>query len=288
MTRIFTALLAAMLCALAAATASADGMYSVKDAPAPCCEANWSGLYIGASVGYGIARSSTTYQVDQSEFDADPNVQIPGTFFFGDTSADTASDGVTGTVTVGYDRDIGRSVVIGVFADYTFGDLDGEFDSRFQQNNNLRFGADHDFTFSDQWSVGARIGLARSCCTLWYIAAGYTQADFEADDNRIRDTLGGEVSLGTRGKTLDGYFIGAGVEQQLHSGLSLKLEYRFSDFGEESIYDVNQQFQCTNNCTGENYKRRERLDIDGDIHAIRLGLAYKFDLHRPAPVEPLK
>lgn len=288
-------LAASAMLALGASSALADGMVSTKDVvAAPCCTANWSGIYIGAAVGYGIARSKTHYQVDSVQVGdiLDPdNTQIPATQFFGDSTSSIASDGFTGTVTLGYDRDIGRNIVIGVFADYTFGDLESDFIPEYQQTVDfLPFGAQSTISLSNQWAVGARIGLTRSCCALWYLTAGYTQVDLDVEDHRERDTSGTppEQGLGTRSSTLHGYFIGGGVEQQIYNNLTLKLEYRYSDFGDQNVYDVTQVFQCTPvPCTGAGIKRQERLEMDTDIHAVRLGLAYKFN-REPEPVAPLK
>jgi outer membrane immunogenic protein len=149
-------------------------------------------------------------------------------------------------VILGYDRQIRDGFVIGVFGDYAFGELDGDIDF------------DDNATIDNQWAVGGRIGFVRSCCTMWYVNAGYTQADLEADD------AGGDLD-----ETLEGYFVGGGVEQQIRDNLFLKLEYRFSDY-DDVRFDSDE-------------------DLDTDVHSIRLGVNWKFDVvhrdHAPAPLK---
>ena len=188
-----------------AGAASADGMNARRGAApmdlpaADCCQARWGGLYIGASVGVGMA------DTDFSEVRTGP--PTPGA-----SSYDLSGTGITGTVAVGYDRQLHGNMVAGVFVDYTFGELDASFTlpAPVQQVS---------LVYDDTWAVGARLGFARSCCTLWYATAGYTRTSVNFGD-------------GFRKEDLDGYFLGLGVEQQIRDRLTLKLEYRFSDYGE--------------------------------------------------------
>ena len=205
-----------VMLALSAGSAVAGG--SLKDGPAPtCCEANWSGLYVGAAVGYSIA----THELTQSG-----------------SAIDLSGEGFQGAVTLGLDRQVSPNVVVGVFADYAFGKLEGDIGGA-------------RLNIENQWAIGARIGLVRSCCTMWYVGAGYTQADW--------DISGSGLSIS---ETLRGYFVALGVEQSLHNNLSLKLEYRYSNYDD---------FTPTGLGTA---------NFDVDTHAVRLGVNWKFSLHR--------
>ena len=205
---------AAAALALAAADASAEGYgrnRSIKDAPLPgdCCQTHWGGLYVGAAVGYGL-----------------------GTMRFVDADvSDPSLKGAQGSVALGYDFQLKPGLVLGAFADYTFGAVDTTFSLT-------------TFTFDNQWSIGARLGLVRSCCTLWYGMAGYTQADFEISDQGISNE-----------ETMKGYFVGLGVEQALSKNVSLKLEYRYSDYDDINLLG---------------------LAFDNEAHAVRLGANWKF------------
>ena len=225
-----------------AGAASADGMNARRAAPvdmpaADCCQARWGGLYIGASVGVGMA-------------DTDFSEVRTGGVTPGASSFDLSGTGITGTVAVGYDRQLHGNMVAGVFVDYTFGELDASFTLPVPvQQVSL--------VYDDTWAVGARLGFARSCCTLWYATAGYTRTTVNFGD-------------GFRKEDLDGYFIGLGVEQQIRDRLTLKLEYRFSDYGETT--SLSGAGGGCGGCT-------QRIDIDSQVHAVRLGLTYKLDFH---------
>jgi outer membrane immunogenic protein len=103
------------------------------------------------------------------------------------------------------------------------------------------------------WSIGARMGLVSSSHGLWYVTAGYTQADLRYSD-----------AFDTGHWDLKGYFLGAGFERMLRTGWFLRAEYRFTDYGKETIFEGG----CTLSCI-----ERERLDTK--MHAVQLGLVYK-------------
>jgi outer membrane immunogenic protein len=118
------------------------------------------------------------------------------------------SEGAFGSVMVGYDRQLSSRIVGGVFADYDFASNVSTdfFGLSIDQKNTL--------------SVGARLGLLSSPTTLWYGTVGYTQTEFD---------LSGLPDF-------KGYFLGAGVESQLHGGWNLRAEYRFSQFDSEELW----------------------------------------------------
>jgi opacity protein-like surface antigen len=111
---------------------------------------------------------------------------------------------------------------------------------------------------------------------MWYINAGYTQADVDFKFTRNNVTV-----PGTRNDvTLSGWFLGGGVEQQLSRGFALSLEYRLAS------YDSKEVFNGQYSINGANQFHREELDPT--VHTVRLGLTYKFDVHNRAAAVPLK
>lgn len=304
----FTAALAMSAASMVVAgTASADGVYapSVKDAvpAAACCK--WGGLYVAGSIGYSVVdtdwRRDTDVKHDESKYEyegehgyyeKDPYASLSDSF---SNSDDGHDDGFTGTIAIGYDREVHSGWIIGAFADYTFGNFDDDHrvtDAKVK--NPYDYGKKKEFDevtdageweFDDTWAVGARIGVAR-CCTLWYLTAGYTETEVEFKSADWRDD-----------EDLHGYFLGAGVEHMLRPGFSLKFEYRYSDYGDADFSRSNSKTSLGAPCgdCGHEYdyevidKRDQRAEIDTEIHSIRLGVAYKFDLHRPAAAPaPLK
>jgi outer membrane immunogenic protein len=197
----------------------------------------WSGFYLGAGIGAGAVVHDVSVHdrvLDERLF-----------------SFDGGHDGVLGTLIVGWDWQIGSNAVFGVFADYDFTD----FSSRHRAFDNFHHSTDH----NNVWSIGARLGWLSSPSTLWYVTGGYTQVDL--DHSGTFEVAGLTVS---RDRTLDGYFLGAGVDTRLAaSNWFLRLEYRFSDFNSGGV-DVSDDVNSF------------RVSTDPEAHTARLTLTYKF------------
>ena len=222
---------AALVATAGVANADGYGYGSAKDAPLAAPQVNWNGLYIGAAIGYGFAHNEVTYEYESPDIYDGLN-----------------GDGFQGILTLGYDRQIHNGLVFGIFADYAFGKLEWE---------NSWSDVRATLSVDDSWAVGARLGLIRSCCTMWYATAGYAQAKFE-----LKDTSGGSWFDEDATTTLKGWFVGGGVEQQLRDNLFLKAEYRYTDYGSEKLYA----------------SEYETLDVDTNVHSVRLGVNWKVDL----------
>jgi outer membrane immunogenic protein len=199
------AVLASAALSFAATQASADGRRGgVKDYDRPF---SWTGFYVGAAVGVGIGSTDIESELD------------------------IGLKGAQGIVSVGYDRQLNDRVVVGLFADYAFGDVDGNL-------------GELNLAISNQWGIGGRLGFLVTQSSLWYATAGWTRADFDL-------SAGGD----SIGDSIDGFFIGGGVEQVLSRNVSLKLEYRFSSYDDVNI---------------------DGGKFENDVHSVRLGFNYKF------------
>jgi outer membrane immunogenic protein len=219
---------------LSVGQAAADGLPSKGYVKAPDAGPNWTGFYIGAGIGASSAVSAL--DINAGGFSI---VNFDG---FG-------SAGTFGTITVGYDRVLRPGWVGGVFADYDFGST--------QATELTILSA---FTIplielQNSWSVGARLGVLTSPSTLVYGTAGYTRTEMD-----ILGGLGGALGLPTR---IDGYFVGGGIETFLASKWTLKLEYRYTDYGSETLVDLG----------------GGAIDLDTSTHSARAVLSYKFGSH---------
>jgi outer membrane immunogenic protein len=222
------------LVALFASFAPASAGGGLKDG-GPVGAPNWGGLYIAGSVGYGFGTAKDTLELATPPTTSRDNVDI---------------DSFIGTVAVGYDHMVSSNFLVGIFGDYTFGKLDGSGERVYPLGAPAE---PFDVSIDNMWSVGARMGLVSSAHGLWYVTAGYTQADLRYSD-----------AFDTGHWDLKGYFLGAGFETMLRTGWFLRAEYRFTDYGKETIFEGG----CTPSC-----EERERLDTK--MHALRLGLVYK-------------
>jgi opacity protein-like surface antigen len=151
----------------------------------------------------------------------------------------TTDVGAFGIVSVGYDKVLKQGWVGGVFADYDFGSgISGDVSV-----GGVQTSLDHNHS----WAVGARLGYLVTPSTLLYGTAGYTQAQVELN--------------GFGSQTFGGYFVGAGVETFLRQSWTVRLEYRYSDFGEERIVDTASM----------------TADLDLAMHTARVVLTYRLD-----------
>jgi outer membrane immunogenic protein len=232
MKRLILGVAAALL--LSASPAVADGLPSkgsIKAAPA-AAGPNWNGFYAGVGIGAGalVADKPVTGHHYDYEEDVLQSYRIGSTEFGG--------EGAFGIVTIGYDRVLRPGWVGGVFADFDFG-------SSISSEVNF-FSRSASIDQNHSWAIGARLGFLTSPGTLIYGNVGYTQTDLDIFD------FGSE--------TFDGYFVGAGIETFLRDNWTLKLEYRYSDFGEETVFDG----------------RFASAELDPSTHTARLVLSYKF------------
>jgi outer membrane immunogenic protein len=144
------------------------------------------------------------------------------------------SDNVLLTVGVGWDAQIGN-MVLGVMADVTASDID-----------NTEW----------QWFVGARAGVLVAPKTLVYGLVGYTE------------TIDGQLAFKsiavTNFKDIAGLTYGGGIEHLYVQGWSLKAEYRFVQFGDETAPN------------GVKDGLKDGTDVETGAHQVRFGVSRRF------------
>lgn len=104
--------------------------------------------------------------------------------------------------------------------------------------------------------AGARIGFVVAPTTMIYGKVGYTNA--RLDLTRVDTT----TETG-RNFNLDGYRLGAGVEQSLSPRTYAKLEYRYSNYGDARLNYPNGASTGT-------------FGVDTDRHQVAAGLGFRF------------
>lgn len=218
----------AAVVALGAGHAVAEGLPSRGSAKGAVAGPNWNGFYIGVGLGGGTLGTDEVTTID---------VGTPGEPPIVSANPYGSDSGLFGTVAIGYDRVIAPGWVVGVLADYDFGSSISA--------DAVGSSVDHNHS----WSVGGRLGFLAGPSTLVYATGGYTQAELDRSD------------LGTF--TFNGYFVGAGFETFLLQNWTLKLEYRYSKFEDETL-----PFPLS----GDGFV----TDLDADLHTARLVLSYRF------------
>jgi outer membrane immunogenic protein len=202
-------------------------------APAAAQPGTFTGPRVEGIVGYDVLRSG----------EEEDGVAT------GDNEGDESIDGVAYGVGVGYDFDLG-GVVVGVEGEYVdstgeqeFGEtVDGtEFLGRIETGRDLY--------------LGARIGVPVTPRTLLYAKGGYTNTSIESAFTSDTDSVDFDT-------TVDGYRVGAGIEQMLGSNAYVKAEYRYSNYN---------GLQFDDDLFGD-----EDIDIDLDRHQVVAGIGLRF------------
>lgn len=165
----------------------------------------------------------------------------------GNDNSDEGAEGISYGAQLGYDFQLGGAVVgiegeyMGSSADLTGRDIDITGDS-------LALDAGRDLY------VGARVGFAVAPATLIYLKGGYTNFRVQS---RYNDASGTTLD---RGVTLDGYRIGAGLEQ------------KFSLFGPSGYFKAEYRYSNYSNIDFENFD----APIDADRHQLMAGVGVRF------------
>jgi outer membrane immunogenic protein len=172
-----------------------------------------------------------------------------------ENEGDESIDGVAFGLGAGYDFDLGN-MVAGVEAEYMTSTAEQESDETLDGVNftsSVRTGRDI--------YVGGRLGFKATPTTLVYGKAGYTNTSLEAGFAGDGD----EFELDTN---VDGWRLGAGVEQLFGPNMYGKLEYRYSNYNN---LDFSDDFDL-----GDLEPEDFDTDIDLDRHQVMLGLGFRF------------
>lgn len=201
--------------------------------PAFAQDANpaFTGFRIGALGGYDGIRPGSS---EDSDLDGD----------------DETVNGFLYGVDAGYDFALGGALV-GAEVEYT--DSTGKVETSRTDPNFFGFGR---VSTGRDLYVGARAGILATPSTLVYAKGGYTNARLNvlASDGTTDQRENFEV---------DGYRIGAGVEQAIGTRAYAKLEYRYSNYS-------NADFEFRDGSTTSNF------DIDTDRHQVVAGVGIRF------------
>ncbi|NKC50034.1 porin family protein [Ochrobactrum cytisi] len=225
------ALLLASTVALVVATGAKAADAVIEQEPVPVVVAptfTRSGAYIGGQIGYGWGKSDFSGDV----------------YSFGNVKP----DGFLGGIYAGYNFDLGNSIVLGIDGDVTYNDVSKDIDV---YSGDLAVG---DFETKLRWSgaVRARVGYAVDRF-MPYLAGGVAFGNIKNSGS-----IDGIGSF-SESKTLTGWTAGAGVDYAATDNLIVRLEYRYTDYGDKDIefggLNVNQDFKT---------------------NEVRLGVAYKF------------
>ena len=159
---------------------------------------NWTGFYLGASVGYGFGDLSVTGGSGSFDFD---------------------DDGTFASLHLGYDWQFGNFVA-GLEGEWGAGDVSG---------NSAATAAATIISTDLNWlaAVRARAGVLIGPALLVYATGGYAWADI---DLSARGATAFNIS-----ENFSGYQLGGGAEFRFAPSWALRFDYVFTDLEDENI-----------------------------------------------------
>jgi len=221
-----------VLAALVASTFTAPAL--AQDAASP-----FTGLRVEGLLGYDVLKSG----------ERDDGVDTD------DNNGDESVEGALFGVGVGYDFDLG-GVVAGIEGEFSESTGKQELDETLDGIN---------FTSSVKTGrdlyVGGRIGFRAAPSTLVYAKGGYTNTSIEAGFETADDRFEFDSNV-------DGWRLGAGIEQLFGPNAYGKIEYRYSNYGN---LDFSDDFDL-DDFEAEDFN----TDIDLDRHQIVAGVGFRF------------
>jgi len=213
---------------------------------------NWTGVYVGGNVGYGVARNPTTATL--------LGIANIGPPLMNQESLTLAPAGWLGGGQIGFNWQTGQ-LVLGVEAD---GQWSGSQDSACLSSCTVNGGSIILAQKLNSFATArARIGYAANAW-LWYVTGGGAWGNVS---NSATFPPFGAVSF-DQGKF--GWVAGAGVETALWGNWTAKFEYLYMDLGRATgsgDFVVNPNFQIVERVIGATTFRD---------HIFRAGLNYKF------------
>ncbi len=198
-----TFLAGAMLLGLASGAFGADAV--IDEVVVVDTAYNWSGIYVGAQVGYAWGDRDVDFSDIPVTSNPEPN-------------------GILGGAYLGYNAQLSNGIVVGVEGDFAFTDL--------HDSDGLTAPAPlpgQSFEVDVNWTaaVRARLGYAAGRF-LPYLAGGVAFADVDHEGFSAPN-----ASAGTGSDTFVGWTIGAGAEYAFTDNVIVRAEYRYTDFGSE-------------------------------------------------------
>lgn len=230
---------AALVLALASSTAYAADQ--VELAP-PATAYNWTGFHVGVGAGLGGVAHNAGAEI--YDYDTGGLIQVgPVDIFSIGGLLDLGGDGALGTVEAGFDYQIGERFVIGIQGDYTWsnfeagGGLGAEVcyeadpapDSCDIGAVDDEYNLDYTLTAKSSWSILGRAGYVANPGALTYVLGGFTRTKMEGDLT-LSSGLTGNIPLVEYDYERDGWTIGGGIEAPITGAMTLKMEYRRTEW----------------------------------------------------------
>lgn len=236
-------------------TAQADGMKDAATDVAP--SQSWTGFSLGIGGGLSSLNSKLTGGPG-------PAVDDPGAAGASASLDGLGADGHFLSLTAGADYQFSRRFVVGGFFDYDFHDLSTDVSVDIP---GIDVSARGSVEVDHSWTVGGRLGYLPSADTMIFVSAGYTRLGMTEIEARVSGPFPA-VDASASAPSLSGAFLGAGFETRLTQHVSLRGEYRYTDFGTGDI-DLP-------TVDGLNLNDVASVEVSPNLQTGRMSLNYRF------------
>jgi outer membrane immunogenic protein len=208
---------------------------------------DWTGIYFGGHVGAGLLKDNVN--------------QLPGATVVLSGNTSVSPVGLIGGAQLGVNFEA-ASWVFGAEASWTDSAITGSANT-----TTVPATGQERATEAPMWIAAATGHLGYAFNTLLVYAKG---GGAYMNVNYTQDQLTGGVTTGSQSisDNRTGFTVGVGLEYGMTENLSAKLEYDFYDFGTR-----NYGFTAT------------PVSISSDLHALTVGLNYRFNWNNGAAVE---
>ena len=173
------------------------------------------------------------------------------------------ADGWLGGAQIGINYQTGK-FVIGGEAEFSWTGMDGYSTWTAQSGPNAGVFRDASTDVNWMFALTGRAGVTFDN-TLVYGKVGVAWAD---EDYSHTGGSAANTRFLTGGETRVGWIVGLGLEHAWDQNWSVKLEYNYINFGDDRVALTD----------GD---RTALFDVDQDVHAIKVGVNYRFDWNRP-------
>ena len=219
---------------------------------------DWSGPYIGLHGSYNWGDSDAEYT--STDVVIGPNLTfaeilagIPG------GSIDMNGNGFMGGGQIGYNSQFDNNLVLGVEADFSFGNVRDKIDDVI---GNASDGSTEDYVESKSDMAGtvrARVGYAMDAALI-YATGGLAWTNAKVYSRDYDDATNTAFSDISDSANMWGWTVGAGAEFRVTENLSAKAEYLYTDFGSTTFFE------------GDLWES----EADTTSQSVRFGLNYHF------------
>lgn len=244
--------------------AQAADIPAYEPAPAaPTMEApfSWTGFYLGVAAGYGM-----------TDYDLEIEDELTGApFGFGLGVDGFSGEGWLGEASVGFDYQVGR-MVLGVLGDVRWTNFEtdayAEIELPAGEIETATLGVEGSIETELGWDALVRAGFLVNDRALLYALGGYSYQQFDLGYDIYGPAEGGPFPSDSTDEDRHGWTVGVGLEAMLTQNVSLKTEYRYTQFDDIS-YDIGELIGGEDDSVAE-------LSLDPSQHTFAVGVNYKF------------